>query len=127
MNQDELLRHLEGLLFVAAEPAEIAQLAAALDVRATEVEAALEVLSAQFQARGLRLQRRGQRVALATAPESAPYIEKFLGLSMALMVKEYDSAKRFDDAHGCDGRRYLRKARAVAHLRPSVAWWRSPG
>ncbi len=88
MNQDELLRHLEGLLFVAAEPAEIAQLAAALDVRATEVEAALETLSAQFQSRGLRLQRRGQRVALATAPESAPYVEKFLGLSATTRLSQ---------------------------------------
>lgn len=81
MTQDELLRHLESLLFVAAEPAELAQLASALDVKANEVEAALDALAEQCKTRGIHLQRKGQRVALATAPEAAPYIEKFLGLS----------------------------------------------
>ncbi len=88
MTSDELLRYLESLLFVAAEPAEIAQLAAALDVKASELEAALADLSAQYRARGLRVQRRGQRVALASAPESAPYVEKFLGLNATTRLSQ---------------------------------------
>ena len=81
MTPDELRRHLESLLFVAAEPAEISQLAVALDVTTDQLDAALLELSEQCQTRGLRLQRKGQRVQLASAPESAPFVEKFLGLS----------------------------------------------
>ncbi|MCA1553121.1 MAG: SMC-Scp complex subunit ScpB, partial [Chloroflexi bacterium] len=88
MTFDELMRNLESLLFVAAEPAEIAQLAAALDVKASEVESALDTLSAQCASRGLRVQRRGQRVALASAPEAAPYVEKFLGLSATTRLSQ---------------------------------------
>src|SRR5437867_5977324 len=88
MGRDELIRHLESLLFVAAEPAEVAQLAAALDVRSGEVEEALAELSDQYASRGLRVQRRGQRVALATAAEAAPYVEKFLGLSATTRLSQ---------------------------------------
>ena len=45
MTPDELLRHLESLLFVSPEPAEISQLAAALDVPVAELEPAIEELS----------------------------------------------------------------------------------
>ena len=33
-------------------------------------------------ARGLRIQRRGDKVQLTTRPECAPYVEKFLGLTL---------------------------------------------
>lgn len=71
---------LEGLLFVAAEPVAPAQLAAALDLNATEVEKGLEELDEQLRARGLRLQRHAGRVQLTTAPELADAVERFLGL-----------------------------------------------
>jgi segregation and condensation protein B len=81
MTPEELQKHLESLLFVAAEPTDIAQFAIALDVPKEQIETTLTELDAQWQARGLRIQRRGQRVQMATAPDAAAYVEKFLGLS----------------------------------------------
>src|SRR5262245_56295056 len=88
MNPDEILRHLESLLFVAAEPAEISQLAGALDVPASEVESAVEELAERCKWRGLRVQRRGQRVQLASSPDAAPYVEKFLGLTATTRLSQ---------------------------------------
>ncbi len=78
--QLSLAAQLESLLYVASEPATLNALAAALDATPGEIEAALEELSAQYQARGIRLQRLGNRVRLTTAPEMAERIQKFLGL-----------------------------------------------
>ena len=77
----ELASLVESLLFVAAEPVAVSRLASALDVSEAEVEQALEQLSQAYRERGLRLQRKGQQVQLTTAPESAPYVERFLGLN----------------------------------------------
>lgn len=71
---------LEAMLFVAAEPATIGQLAAALDVSTSVVERGLNELNASLSSRGLRLQRHAGRVQLTTAPELADLIERFLGL-----------------------------------------------
>lgn len=78
--QLSLAAQLESLLYVASEPATLNALAAALDATPGDIEAALEELSAQYQVRGIRLQRLGNRVRLATAPEMAERIQKFLGL-----------------------------------------------
>src|ERR1051325_8781949 len=88
MNPDDLLRHLESLLFVAAEPAEISQLAGALEVSADEIESALGELGERGKWRGIRVQRRGQRVQFASAPEAAPYVEKFLGLTATTRLSQ---------------------------------------
>jgi segregation and condensation protein B len=40
-------------------------------------------LSEDYAKRGLRLQRKGNRVQLVSAPQAAPYIERFLGLSLS--------------------------------------------
>ncbi len=71
---------IEGLLFVAAEPVPTANLAEALDVDPSMVEAALKELETSLQTRGLRLQRHAGRVQLTTAPQLAATIERFLGL-----------------------------------------------
>ena len=71
---------LEAILFVAAEPVAISQLAEALDVSASVVERALNELDAALANRGLRLQRHTGRVQLTTAPQLAELIERFLGL-----------------------------------------------
>jgi segregation and condensation protein B len=77
----DLVACLEALLFVAAAPVSIAQLAESLDIKAQEVEAGLKALSERFQQqRGLRIQQHAGRVQLTTAPEFASQIEKFLGL-----------------------------------------------
>ena len=72
---------LEGLLFVATEPAEIATLARSLGVRTAALERAAEELSEQLRGRGLRLQRAGNRLQLVTAPEWSRHVERFLGVS----------------------------------------------
>jgi segregation and condensation protein B len=71
---------LEAVLFVAAEPAGIAELAKALEIAPDAVEAGLTALEEQLTPRGLRLQRHGARVQLTTAPELAGKVETFLGL-----------------------------------------------
>lgn len=72
---------LEALLFVAAAPVTVAQLAEALEQKPQDIETALRNLDQAFQQnRGLRLQWHGGRVQLTTAPEMAPLVEKFLGL-----------------------------------------------
>ncbi|RPI91924.1 MAG: SMC-Scp complex subunit ScpB, partial [Chloroflexi bacterium] len=71
---------LEALLFVAAEPATTAQLAAALDVAPSVIERGLNELDASLATRGLRLQRNAGRFQLTTAPQLAELIERFLGL-----------------------------------------------
>jgi segregation and condensation protein B len=70
----------EGLLFVADEPVTVARLAKALEVETDAVEAALNEISADGANRGVRLQRKGDRVQLVTRPEAAAYIERFMGL-----------------------------------------------
>jgi segregation and condensation protein B len=70
----------EGLLFVADEPVTVARLAQAIEVNEDAVEAALNEISADGVNRGVRLQRKGDRVQLVTRPEAAAYIERFMGL-----------------------------------------------
>jgi segregation and condensation protein B len=76
----ELKRSVESMLFVAEQPVRVAHLAAALDAPETLIEAALSTLEAEYESRGIRLQRQGQRIQLVSAPESAGVIRRFLGL-----------------------------------------------
>jgi segregation and condensation protein B len=76
---------LESLLFVAAEPTPISRLAQTLEVSDEDIEAALSELAMTYSQnrRGLRLQWKKGRVQLASAPEAAPLIERFLGLELS--------------------------------------------
>ena len=69
---------IESLLFIAGEPQEIATLAKSLGLPRRQVEKAVEELIASRDARGVFIQRLGDRVQLATVPDAAPYIEQFL-------------------------------------------------
>ena len=80
---ENLAAVIEGLLFVASEPVAVSYLASVVECPVGQVEAALEQLSAHYQSRGIRLQRQGQKIQLVSAPEMAPYIERFLGLSLS--------------------------------------------
>ncbi len=75
-----LASQIEGVLFVAAEPVSAAELAEALQVSSSLIEAGLKELEVSLQARGLRLQRHSGRFQLTTAPALAEGIERFLGL-----------------------------------------------
>jgi segregation and condensation protein B len=73
----------ESLLFVASAPVSVRQLSEAIGRDVQEVESALQVLGQEYQDRGLRLQRRGDQLQMVTAPESAPCVERLLGLSVS--------------------------------------------
>lgn len=74
------LQIIEGLLFVASEPTTVALLAQASGLSPTHVSELLDVLDRQYHGRGMRLQRHGEQVGLMSAPEIAPYAERFLGV-----------------------------------------------
>ena len=72
---------LEALLFVAAAPVSVAQLAEALACSQQDVEQGLRILDETYrQGRGLRMQWNAGRVQLTTAPGLSEPVEKFLGL-----------------------------------------------
>ncbi|MDQ4077831.1 MAG: SMC-Scp complex subunit ScpB [Chloroflexota bacterium] len=73
----------EAILFVADTPVEIADLAKVSEASTEEVEAALAELADDLEARGLRLQRFRDQVQLVTAPQYAPWVERFLGLELS--------------------------------------------
>jgi segregation and condensation protein B len=70
----------ESLLFVAAEPVALRDLARSLQLPADTVEAVLEQLSGEYGTRGIRLMRHNDMVQLVTAPEAAGAVARFLGL-----------------------------------------------
>ncbi|HEX9018126.1 MAG TPA: SMC-Scp complex subunit ScpB [Anaerolineaceae bacterium] len=77
----DLKAGLEALLFVAAAPVPVSQLAEAMGCKQQEVEAALQALEQEYgQGRGLSLQWHAGRVQLTTAPGLASLVERFLGL-----------------------------------------------
>jgi len=71
---------LEAVLFVADAPVEIAALARTINAPRNEVAEALEELAEACRERGVRLQRTGELVQLVSAPQTAAYVERFLGL-----------------------------------------------
>jgi segregation and condensation protein B len=78
-----LKAQLESLLFVASEPVTVERLSAVLEVPAEEIEDSLRLLGQEYAERGLRLQRKGKRVQMVTAPEASETIRKFLGLELS--------------------------------------------
>jgi len=77
-----LVWQIESLLFVANEPVKIDHLATILEVSTEQIEEALSVLRGDYAQRGLRLQRKGERVQMVTAPETADIVRRFLGLEL---------------------------------------------
>jgi segregation and condensation protein B len=77
-----LQAQVESLLFVATEPVLVARLAAVLELEPEQVEQALLILNHEYASRGLRLQRKGKRVQMVTAPEASDLVRKLLGLEL---------------------------------------------
>ncbi len=80
LSKDRLSIVIESVLFVADEAVEISLLARALRRPADAIEDALAELEQRCAEGGTRLQRTHDSVQLVTAPESGPYVERFLGL-----------------------------------------------
>jgi segregation and condensation protein B len=76
----ELKAVIESILFVAEEPLDMGLLARSLGVKPDMVTEAVDALNEECRQRGVRLQRTGDAVQMVTAPEVAPYVERFLGL-----------------------------------------------
>jgi segregation and condensation protein B len=74
---------IESLLFVAAEPVHVDRLAAILEATPEQIEDSLSDLAQDYQQRGVHLQRKGQRVQMVTAPETADHVRRFLGLELS--------------------------------------------
>jgi segregation and condensation protein B len=83
LTDQQLVKIVEGLLFVAPEPVTVNHLASAIECEVKQVEAALKQLKESSRNRGIRLQQQGQKVQLVSAPELTDYIERFLGLSIS--------------------------------------------
>jgi len=81
-----LKAQIESLLFVAGEPVNCSRLATVLQVDGGRVEEALAELEAEYRERGFRLQRKGERVQLVTAPEAAEAVRVFLGLELSTKI-----------------------------------------
>ena len=73
---------IESLLFVASEAVSVEQLASLLEVPTEQIESALSALREEYASRGVRLQRKGNRLQMVTAPESAELVRRFLGLEL---------------------------------------------
>jgi segregation and condensation protein B len=74
---------LEALLFVADEPQTLGALARATGVSDGAARRALQQLTGDYEARGLRVMEDGQRYQLVSAPDYAPYIDQLLGTGPA--------------------------------------------
>ncbi|MCC6177870.1 MAG: SMC-Scp complex subunit ScpB [Chloroflexi bacterium] len=77
--RETLAPHVVALLFAADEPLAVADLARILSARLSVVEQTVAHLLAEPPP-GLMVQRDGDRLQLATAPASAPYVRRLRGL-----------------------------------------------
>ena len=57
-------------------------MASLLEVPTEQIESALSALREEYASRGVRLQRKGNRVQMVTAPEAAELVRRFLGLEL---------------------------------------------
>lgn len=80
MEQSELQRVLEAILFAAGEPVEISRLAASLEIDAKEIESAADALADElaFNRRGIRILRLENAYQMASSGEMADMITKTL-------------------------------------------------
>ena len=80
MEQSELQRVLEAILFAAGEPVEISRLAATLEVDETDIEQAADALSDElsFNRRGIRILRLEKAYQMASSGEMSDLITKTL-------------------------------------------------
>jgi len=83
MDLQEAKSILEGILFVADEAVTVTQLTETLQVKRSLVRKAVRALADEYRERGLRVQSEGERVQMVTAPETAEYVERFLGLEFS--------------------------------------------
>ena len=82
-DEQDIVRRVAALLFVAEAPVSLEQLAQALGLPVASISEALKEVEARLADCGLRLQRHGAKLQIVTAPDVAAYIERMLGLDLA--------------------------------------------
>ncbi len=71
---------LESILFVAGKPVELGLLSRITGHNAEVIGLVVDEIAGEWKGRGIRVQRSGTAVQMATAPESAPFVQAFLGV-----------------------------------------------
>ncbi|MEK7247719.1 MAG: SMC-Scp complex subunit ScpB [Chloroflexota bacterium] len=79
-DRDQLKRVIDSILFVADGPVEVRTLARLCEATTDDITAALDELGEESQTRGIRIQRTGQSAQMASASETAPFVQSYLGI-----------------------------------------------
>ena len=80
LDPDQLKLVIESVLFVADGPVELRTLARLTEQTPEAISQALEELGATSRERGVRIQRTGQSAQMVSAPETASYVQRYLGI-----------------------------------------------
>ena len=83
MTSVEIGSLIEAILFVANGAVSLDNLRKTLEVEPEAIQQALDTLTTGHAGGGLRLQRKAGEIQMVTAPEAAPYIEKYLGIQVS--------------------------------------------
>ena len=80
MENEELQRIIEAILFAAGEPVEVSRLSAALEVDENEIVAAADAVADRFafERRGIRVIRLENAYQMVSSGEMADYVTKAL-------------------------------------------------
>jgi segregation and condensation protein B len=79
-DRDQLKRVIDSILFVADGPVDVRTLARLCEATTDDINTALDELGEESQTRGIRIQRTGQSAQMASASESAPFVQAYLGI-----------------------------------------------
>jgi segregation and condensation protein B len=77
---DQLKLAIESILFVAEGPVDIKTLVRFTEASPEDVALAIDSLAEDSKGRGVRIQRTGQAAQMASAPETATYVQRYLGV-----------------------------------------------
>lgn len=80
LDHDQLKLVIESVLFVADGPVELRTLARLTEQTPEAINQAIEELGATSRERGVRIQRTGQSAQMVSAPETASYVQRYLGI-----------------------------------------------
>jgi len=71
---------IESVLFVADGPVDLRTLSKLTEATPEAISQAVQDLAAANRDRGVRIQASGQAVQMVSAPETAPYVQRYLGI-----------------------------------------------
>jgi segregation and condensation protein B len=83
MEKADLVRTIEAILFVANGAVSMDSLRRTLEAEPEAIQEAAGLLAQEREASGVRIQQRPGEVQMVTAPDAAPYIERFLGIEVS--------------------------------------------